>query len=137
MNYKKFYSKIQAKYLISILFLIGFVIAGIRLENYLCETEDYCNNPVLENNELVLPEQPKEEYILTDYNDRHEDISYDIVDTRNISSYKFTIISYNSFILNKFKTIITNHIYHSDIISILQKNNIWHKSFGEEPSFLS
>ena len=137
MNYKKFYSKIQAKYLINILFLIGFVIAGIRLENYLYETEDYCNNPVLENNELVLPEQPKEEYILTDYNDRHEDISYDIVDTRNISSYKFTIISYNSFILNKFKTIITNHIYHSDIISILQKNNIWHKSFGEEPSFLS
>lgn len=136
MNYKKFYIKIQAKYLINILFLIGFVIAGIRLENYLYETEDYCNNPVLENNELVLPEQPKEEYILTDYNDRHEDISYDIVDTRNISSYKFTIISYNSFILNKFKTIITNHIYHSDIISILQKNNIWHKSFGEEPSFL-
>ena len=137
MNSKKFFSKVQAKYLINIFFLIGFVIAGIRLENYLYETEDYCNIPVLEKNELVLPEQPKEEYILTDYNDKHEGISYDIVDTRNIYAYKFTIISYNSFILNKFKTITANHIYHSDIISILQKNNIWHKSFGEEPSFLS
>ena len=137
MNYMKFSDKIQAKYLINILFLIGFIIAGVRFENYLYETEDYYNIPVLANDELVLSEQPNEEYILADYDDNHDDISYDVVETRKIYSYKFAIISYNSFIVNKFKTIISNHIFHFDISSFLQKNNIWHKSFGEEPSFLS
>lgn len=137
MNYSKFFDKIRAKYIINTFFLIGFIIAGIRLENYLYETENYSNNPVLANNELVISEQYEEEYILTDYNDTNDGISYDIVDTRNICSYKFTIISYNKFILNKFKTIISNHIIYSDIISILQKNNIWHKSSVEEPSIYS
>ena len=89
MNYMKFSDKIQAKYLIYILFLIGFIIAGIRLENYLYETEDYYNIPVLANDELVLSEQPNEEYILADYDDNHDDISYDVVETRKIYSYKF------------------------------------------------
>jgi len=133
----KFSDKIQAKYLINILFLIGFIIAGIRFENYLYETEDYYNIPVLANNELVLSEQPNEEYILADYDDNQDDISYDVIETRKICSYKFAIISYNSFIVNKFKTIISNYIFHFDISSILQKNNIWHKSSGEEPGLLS
>ena len=137
MNYKKFSDKIQAKYLINIFFLIGFIIAGIRLENYLYKTENCFNIPFSANNELVLSEQPKEELILTDYGNKHEGISNNVDKTRNIFSYKIAVISYNSYIINKFKTIISNYICHFDIIPILQKNNIWHKSPGQEPSILS
>jgi len=137
MNYRKLFDKILAKYIINAFFLIGFIIAGVRLENYLYETEDYYNIPVLVNNELVLSEQPDEEYILADYDDNHDDISYNVVETRKFISYNFAIISCNSFIANKYKTIISNHIFHFDISSFLQKNNIWHKSSREEPNFLS
>ena len=137
MDYKKFSDKIQVKYLINIFFLIGFIIAGTRLENYLYETENYYNIPIPANNELVLSEKSKQGYLLTDYNDKHVDISHDVVDTRNVYLYKYTILTYNSFIINKLKTIISKSIIHLDIISTLQKNNIWHKSSGEEPFFYS
>ena len=67
MNYSKFFDKIRAKYIINTFFLIGFIIAGIRLENYLYETENYSNNPVLVNNELVISEQYEEEYIFVKF----------------------------------------------------------------------
>jgi hypothetical protein len=137
MDYKKFSDKIRAKYLINIFLLIGFLIAGIRLEYYLYETQDYYDKPVLANNELVLNEQSSEEYILSEHGDKKEHIPYYVDDISNIYSYRFTNKSYNSLVLNKYKTIISNYNFHSVIISILQKNNIWHKSSGEQPGILA
>ncbi|MCP4180703.1 MAG: hypothetical protein GY756_23330 [bacterium] len=125
-------SKIQVKYLKNIFFLIVLFFACIRLENYFHETDDCFNNPILVNNELLISEQIKEEYVLTDYKDNHEAISCDPVETIEKLSYSFAIISYNKLIVSRFKTMNSNHIFHNDIISILQKNNIWHQSIEEE-----
>ena len=136
MDYRKFFDIIQAKYLIKVAFIIGFLLAGIRLENHLYETGNWKHNPVLANNELVLSEQPNEGPIFTVYDDKHVSISYDIVGTKNIDSYKFILLAYNSHIHHRLIKVISLHIFPSDIISFLQNNNIWHKSSGEEPGML-
>lgn len=133
MDYKKIANKIRVWYIINIFFLIGFIIAGTRLENYFYETEDYYSNPFLANSELVINEQPNEEFILSDDDYGHEGTSNNIDVIRSIYSYKFTINFYNRLVQNKYKTIISNYNFHLDIISIIQKKNIWHTSSSEEP----
>jgi hypothetical protein len=137
MNYNKITNKIRTRYLINIFLLVGFVLVVTRLEKYFNKAEDYSYNPVLVNNELVINEQPNDELIIKDDTKKQEGKSCNVEDAKNIYSYTFTIIAYNSLIHNKFGTIVSNHISHIKITSILQKNNIWHKSLGEKPAILS
>lgn len=137
MNYKRISYKIQARYLINIFFLVGFIIASTKLEDYFNNSEDYSYNPVLVNNELVINELNNEEIISKHYYDKNEIKSYHVEEIKNTYSNTLTIIGCNSFINNKFKTIILSYISLRNFTSILQKNNIWHKSSEEEPGILS
>ncbi len=83
-------------------------------------------------NEFVFSEQATEELNLTDENSNDESIINYNYGPPVSQFYKIALRSYNCRILLKFKTNISNHIINSNIISILQKNNTWHKSSEEE-----
>jgi len=136
MNYKKISNKVQVRYLINIFLLVGFVIASTKLENHFNNSKDYSYIPVLVNNELVINEPANEKNISKHYYSKSENLFYNVEEIVNTHSYSLIIIGYNSFIRNKFKTIILKYISLRDIISILQKNNIWHKSSEEVPGIL-
>lgn len=133
MNCQKIANKIQSKYFINFFLLIGFILAVTRLEKFFNESEDFSYYPVLEYNELVINELSSDEHNLKHYYDKNESKSYNVENTKNTYSYKLSILGHNSLLNNKFITVKLNHISHRNIISILQKNNIWHKSSEEEP----
>jgi hypothetical protein len=137
MDYRKFYDRTQARHLIKIAFLIGFFLAGIRLENHLYETGNCKHIPVPVNNEWVFSEQPKEGTIIRDHEDKYETLSHDKIDARDIESYKFIILAYKSLIHNRLIQYISLHTFPPESISFLQNKNIWHKSSEEEPGILS
>ena len=143
MNYKnqnKLFEKYKTRNFIRIFFLLGFLLVVIRLENFLYTAEDDCSYPDLVNNELVISEQPTEDWILTDYNDfsdYNECMTSHVYKTGILHSYKIAIYSYNYLIFLKIKTVSSDHFFSSNIISILQKNNIWHKSSEEGPAQVS
>ena len=143
MNYKdqnNLFKIYHIRNLLRIFFLLGFILLVIRLENFLYSNEDdYCY-PDLVNNELVISEQPTEDLILNNYNiysGYHGDLISHVYETSILHSYKIAIYSYNCLILVKFKTLITKPIGNSNILSILQNSNIWHKSSEEGPTLLS
>lgn len=137
MNYIKITNRIRTKYFINIFLFIGFALVVTKLENYFYDTEDYTYNPIPVNNELVINKHSNEELISTHYCDEHESKSTNVEDTNHIYSNKLTIIGHNSLINSQFKTVELNQLSHIYFISILQKNNIWHKSSKEEPGILS
>jgi len=140
INLNKFFKRTQAKYLLNILFLIGFLIIGSKLENYLYAFDDYYDSPNPSYKELVFSEQPEEKILLvTDLSSDSdsEDILGNVCKGELIHSYKIAIHSYNQLILTKYKVAISNPIFNSGIISVLQSNNIWHKSSEEEPGSVS
>ena len=143
MNYESknnLFKEYQIRYLLRIFFLLGLLLVVIKLENFLYTTEvDNCY-PVLVNNELVINEQPTEDFILNNYNnynDSHESLISHVYGTRILHSYKIAICSYNCMLFVKFKTLIAKPIGYSNIISILQNSNIWHKSSEEGPTQVS
>jgi hypothetical protein len=130
----------QIKYLLRIFFLLVLLFVVIRLENFLYTTEDDNCYPILENNELVISEQPAQDFILNTYNkycDYHESLISHVYGTSILHSYKIATYSYSSLLLVKFKTLITKPIGNSNIISILQNCNIWHTSSEEGPTQVS
>ena len=131
-NLNKLFKKNQARYLLNIFFLLGFLLAGSRFENFLYVTENNCYYSDLPTNELVISEQATGELSLTDDDSKYEGIINYSCEPAVSQFYKIALRSYNCRILLKFKTIISNHIINSNIISILQKNNTWHKSSEEE-----
>jgi hypothetical protein len=133
MNYNKITNRVRARDLFTIFLLIGFVLASTRLENFHYQCEDYYYNPKQVNNELVLYEDSYEEQFLWVYNEKHEVSLARTEVIRSIESYTYTINSYNGLILTEYKAIISNTNYYSEIISIIQKTNISHKSSKKEP----
>lgn len=133
MNYKKIINRARARDHYKIFLLIGFVLASTKLENFHNQSEDYYHNPVQVKIELVIYEQSKEEHILWGYDEKHDVTTARTEVIRSFYSYTYTINSYNGLILTKYNAIISNTNYYSDIISIIQKNNIWHKSSKKEP----
>ena len=132
-NHNKLLIKKQTGYIIDLLFILSLFIAVIKLENYLYNTENYSFYPDLVNNELILSEQIAENSNLSDYNDYCGNITYHNFEASHLSLFKIAVYSYNCLVFIKFKTIISNHIIHLNIISILQKNNTWHKSPEDKP----
>lgn len=143
MNYEDkdiLFKKHQIKYLLRIFFLLVLLFVFIRLENFLYTTEDDNCYPLLENNELVISEQPAEDFILNTYNkfsDYHESLISHVCGTSIFHSYKIEAFSYSCLLSVKFKTLITKPIGNSNIISILQNCNIWHTSSEEGPTQVS
>lgn len=134
------FKKHQIKYLLRIFFLLVLLFVFIRLENFLCTTEDDKCYPALENNELVISEQPAEDFILSTYNkynNYHESLISHGYGTSIFHSYKIAAYTYSCLISIKFKTLITKPIGNSNIISILQNCNIWHTSSEEGPTQVS
>jgi hypothetical protein len=136
MNYKQITNNVRVRDLFKIFLLIGFVIASTRIENFHYQREDYNDRPIQVNTELVISEQSNKENILW-----WQDVKHDISAASNevilsFYSYTYVIKLYNGLILTAYKTIISNTKYYSEIISIIQKTNIWHKSSKKEP-FLS
>ena len=140
MNYnylKILIRKIQSKHFLIILFLTGFLITGIRIENYFYVFEDYYYDLVPANNELVRSDQPEEKLILTDYDNNFNELLSSGNEAAIFHSYTIPVYSYNCLLLVKFKTLITKPAGNSNIISILQNSNIWHKSSEEAPVLIS
>ena len=131
------FRKIQSKYLLNILFLVGFLIAGIRIENYFNVFEDYYYDIVPANIELVRSDQPEEKLILTDFDNNFNELTSLSWESVIFHSYAIAVYSYNCLLYAKFKALITKTIGNSNIISILQNSNIWHKSYEESPAFVS
>ena len=140
MNYnylKILIRKIQSKHFLIILFLTGFLITGIRIENYFYVFEDYYYDLVPANNELVKSDQQEEKLILTDYDNNFNELIYSSNEAAIFHSYTIPVYSYNCLLLVRFKTLITKPVSNSNIISILQNSNIWHKSSEEGPVLIS
>lgn len=140
MNYnylKILIRKIQSKHFLIILFLTGLLITGIRIENYFYVFEDYYYDLVPANNELVRSDQPEEKLILTDYDNNFNELTSSSNEAAIFHSYTILVYSYNCLLLVKFKTLITKPAGNSNIISILQNSNIWHKSSEEGPVLIS
>ena len=140
MNYnylKILIRKIQSKHFLIILFLTGFLITGIRIENYFYVFKDYYYDLVPANNELVRSDQPEEKLILTDYDNNFNELIYSSNEAAIFHSYTIPVYSYNCLLLVRFKTLITKPVSNSNIISILQNSNIWHKSSEEGPVLIS
>ena len=140
MNYnylKILIRKIQSKHFLIILFLTGFLITGIRIENYFYVFEDYYYDLVPANNELVKSDQQEEKLILTDYDNNFNELIYSSNEAAIFHSYTIPVYSYNCLLFVKFKTLITKPVGSSNIISILQNSNTWHKSSEEGPALIS
>lgn len=137
MIYRKIIHIIRARFYINIFFLIGVILAGIKLENYFYETESYYYHPVQENVELVIYEPSGEEFILSAHDYEHNCKSKHIEFVSRIYSFKFTISFYNRLVENKYKTIISKSKFQPNHISVLQKKSIWHASSIEEPGIFS
>ncbi len=133
MHYTKITNIVRARDLFKIFLLIGFVLVSTRLENFHYQCADYYYNPIQVINELVIHEQSNEDHILWGYDEKHEVSLARTEVIRSIESYTYTINSHNGLILTKYKAIISNTNYYSEIISIIQKTNISHKSSKKEP----
>jgi len=136
MAYKKITNIIRIRCYTNIFFLIGFILAGIKLENYFYESEGYYFDPVPANIELVINERANVELILSDLDYEPESTSNNTECVNRFYSYKFSIHFYNRLVQHKYKTLISNYIFHPDINSILQRKSIWHASSFEEPNIL-
>lgn len=126
----------RIRYYANILFLIGFVLACTKLENYFYEPEGYYFDPIPVNIELVINEKANAKLIFSDLDHGHEIISNCTECVNRFISYKFSIHFYNKLVQHKYKTLISNHIFHPNINSVLQKKSIWHASSIEEPNIL-
>jgi len=133
MNYKRITKRVRVRDLFKILLLIGFVLASTRLENFHRQSEDYYYNLAQVNNELVIYEHSNDKHIFLGNDEEHEVASTRTEFNQSVHSFTYTINSYNGIILTVYKAIISNINYCSEIISIIQKTNIWHKSSNEEP----
>ena len=136
MVFKKITNKIRRRSHINTFFLIGFVLTSIKLEYYFHESEGYYFDPIPVNIELVINEQANEELILSDLDYEQESTSDNSECVNRFYSYKFSIHFFNRLVRHKYKTLISNYIFHPDINSILQKKIIWHASPIEEPDIL-
>ncbi|MDX5584422.1 MAG: hypothetical protein QNK20_05745 [Aureibaculum sp.] len=135
MNYRTFLGKIRPIYLLHIIFIL--LILGFKLSNYLFENDEYSEYTNLEYSEVVFSEQANGEPFLTNHSFFFNYSFDNVCEPDLLYSYKNDILLYNRSILIKFKNLISAHVSTSNIISILQSNNIWHKSLDEEPSTFS
>ena len=134
MNYKKFTDKIRPVYLINIFFLL--LILGIKLNDYLSETDEYYEYASPTHTEIVYSNEASGEPFLT----THGFCFNYPIDNAFLAelphTYKNANLSFNHLILTKFKILRSTPVYTSTIISFMQRNNIWHKSPDEEASNL-
>ncbi len=131
MNYNKFSNKIRPVYLFNIFFLL--LILSLKLNNYLSDNEDYYEYAIPTYSELVISKQQNREPSVVTHGFQFNYTLKNVCEVEIVSrSYKNANLSYNHLILTKIKTIISTPVYTSNIISILQSNNIWHKSPEEE-----
>jgi len=133
LYYRGITNRVQARYLLKILFYIGFVFACTRVENFHFQNLEFSYHLIHVNNELVIDDQPNKDHILLDYDERPEVSSARTELIHCKDTYGHAIISYNALILTKYKAIISSTKYRSAIISIIQRTNIWHKSSPKEP----
>ena len=139
MNKLHFYSLLKNHHtgnLLRIFFLLGFLIAGIRLETFIYSSVDNYSYSENVNNELVTYESPKADLILTDFNgydNYNVSITSTVYEPCISHSFKIAVYSYNRLIISKLKTLRSACFLSSNIITILQKNNISHKSPEEGP----
>ena len=125
---------ILTRYLIRFLFITGLIITVLRLENFLYENKSSNYQPVQANNELVLSELSEPDQIYRAFNDNQDYESVAVEKANSTFSYKVKIRLYNNHINIKFKSIQFNYFYNADVVTIIQKSNIWHKSSTEEPA---
>ncbi len=133
MNEEKIRYRARTRDLFKIFLLIGFVLACTRLENFHFQSENDYHYPIQVKIELVICEQSNDEHVLLGYDEKHEAKLARTEVIQSFHSYTYTIKSYNGLILTMYKAISSNINYYSEIISIIQKNNIWHKSSKKEP----
>ncbi len=130
MNYNKFSDKTRPIYLLNILFLL--LILGIKLNNYLSENDEYYEYSIPTYSELVFSKQANDEPSFNAHNFYPNHTVENVCEGEVFSSYKNAVLSCNHLIIIKFKILISTPVYTSNIISIIQRNNIWHKSPEEE-----
>lgn len=122
----------RAGYLFKIFLFIGFVLVSTRIERFHSQGKYYCDNPIQVINELPLSEQSDEAHYLLVYEDGQKDSSARTDILPGYSSYTYSILSYKVLILTRYKVIVSNTYLCYDIISVIQKSNIWHKSSPKE-----
>lgn len=134
INLNNFLKKFQTKYLLKILFLIGFLILVTKFENYLYSNDANHNCKSNTYNEWVIGElaDSEEELPITEKRNYTKEISDDIQVSEFVVLYKFALFAHNHSISIKFKVSNVHIPYNANEIAVQQKNNIWHKSDKEE-----
>ena len=124
--------------LIRFFFLLSAIVILVKAESGLYYHTDYCYHYSQTVIELVVSEGLDYNFGFRNINDPQDEIAdfscagFDFSLTQSHS-----LIQFNNYVLHQLKSLSsTLHPNHS-IISILQKNNTWHQSSDEDPSFLS
>lgn len=105
-----------------------------RFENYLFETYDYYNYSNIAYNELLISDDDEEDEnrIAAKKGNYLIETPKQIYSTEFVVLYKHVLFSHNRLISTKFKTSKFYTSINTNVISILQKNNISHKSTEEK-----
>ncbi len=104
-----------------------------RFENYLFETYDYYNYSNIAYNEWLISdvEEKDDNRIATTKGNYLIETPKQIYSTEFVVLYKHVLFSHNRLIFTRFKTSKFYTSISANIISIVQKNNISHKSAEE------
>jgi hypothetical protein len=132
-------SKIRQILRNSIIINLFFILTGfylVRAQSSFYVPTDHCCDPIQTKIELVVSIGPENEISFFELDTPPKQIP-DFTHTHNglLTTYKFALYDYNNYVqhqLNSFERIFDpSH----QLISILQKHNIWHQSSDEDADF--
>ena len=121
-----------------IIFILNALIYIIKFENSLCTPTYDCNSPNQTRIELIVTGRPDYNLSFCKCNTSPKQATHFTLTTTDLSSInKYSLIHFNNCILHQLKSLKYTFSPFYQLISILQKNNIWHQSSDDDSHRLS